>query len=108
VAPGFQAALRSFADHPLVGEARGVGLVGALEMVADKSSRRPFDPAQKVGPRIARAAREHGLVTRAMGDTMGFSPPLVISQAEITEMFTRFGRALDEVAAEMQPAHKAA
>ncbi|MGI4955392.1 MAG: aspartate aminotransferase family protein [Janthinobacterium lividum] len=108
VAPGFQAALRAFADHPLVGEARGVGLVGAIEMVADKASRRAFDPAQKVGPRIAKAAREHGLVTRAMGDSMGFSPPLVITATEITEMFARFGRALDQVAAEMPASRQAA
>ncbi len=108
VASCFQATLRSFADHPMVGEARGVGLVGALEMVADKASKRPFDPAQKVGPRIAKAARQHGVVTRAMGDTMGFSPPLVISKAETAEMFTRFGRALDEVAVELQLAQHAA
>jgi 4-aminobutyrate--pyruvate transaminase len=108
VAPGFQAALQAFADHPMVGEARGVGLVGAIEMVADKASRRAFDPAQKVGPRIAKAAREHGLVTRAMGDSMGFSPPLVITAAEITEMFARFGRALDQVAAEMPASRQAA
>jgi 4-aminobutyrate---pyruvate transaminase len=108
VAPTFQRELRRFADHPLVGEARGVGLVGALEMVADKDARTPFDPALKVGPRIARAAREHGIITRAMGDTMGFSPPLVISEAEITEMFARFGRALAEVASAVLPGAKAA
>ncbi len=108
VAPVFQRELRRFAEHPLVGEARGVGLVGALEMVADKTSRAPFDPALKVGPRIAKAAREQGLITRAMGDTMGFSPPLVITAAEIVEMFARFGRALDGVAAEMAPSQRAA
>jgi 4-aminobutyrate--pyruvate transaminase len=108
VAPVFQRELRRFADHELVGEARGVGLVGALEMVADKAARTPFDPALKVGPRIASAAREHGLITRAMGDTMGFSPPLVISEAEVVEMFTRFGRALDEIAGSVLPAQRAA
>ena len=108
VAPVFQRELRRFADHPLVGEARGVGLVGALEMVADKADRTPFDPSLKVGPRIARAAREHGLITRAMGDTMGFSPPLVISKTEIVEMFARFARALDETAGSLLPAQRAA
>ena len=98
VAPVFQRELRRFADHPLVGEARGVGLVGALEMVADKPTKAAFDPALKVGPRIARAAREHGLITRAMGDTMGFSPPLVITESEIVEMFARFELALEDVA----------
>ena len=108
MAPVFQRELRRFADHPLVGEARGVGLVGALEMVADKAAKTPFEPSLKVGPRIARAAREHGLITRAMGDTMGFSPPLVITETEIVEMFVRFGRALDEVASSVQPARQAA
>ena len=108
VAPVFQRALRQFEDHPLVGEARGVGLVGALEMVADKAHKTPFDPSLKIGPRIARAAREQGLITRAMGDTMGFSPPLVISETEIVEMFARFGRALDEIAGSVKPAQQAA
>ncbi len=108
VMPVFQAALRRFAGHALVGEARGVGLVGALEVVADKASKRPFDPSEKVGARISKAARNHGLITRAMGDSLGFSPPLVISKAEVEEMFERFGRALDEVAAELRPARQAA
>ena len=108
VAPVFQRELRRFADHPLVGEARGVGLVGALEMVADKAARTPFDPSLKVGARIARAARDHGLITRAMGDTMGFSPPLVISETEIVEMFARFARALDEIAGSVLPTQRAA
>lgn len=108
VAPAFQAGLQGFAGHPLVGEARGVGLMGAIEVVADKATKRAFDPAEKVGARIAKAARQHGLIVRAMGDSIGFSPPLVISAAEIAEMFARFGRALDEVAAEIRPASKAA
>ena len=108
VAPVFQQALHAFAGHPLVGETRGVGLVGAVELVADKGSRRAFEPAMKVGPRVAKAARAAGLVTRAMGDTMGFSPPLVITAAEVREMFARFGRALDEVAGELAGARQAA
>lgn len=107
VAPAFQVALRQFAGHDLVGEARGVGLVGAVEVVADKATKQPFDPAQKVGARVSKAARRHGLITRAMGDSLGFSPPLIITQAEIAEMFARFRRALDEVATEMQPAKAA-
>lgn len=108
VAPVFQQALKSFADHPLVGEARGVGLVGAIEVVADKATKRAFEPAEKVGARIAKAARQNGLIVRAMGDSIGFSPPLVINEAEVAEMFARFGKALDEVAAEVRPASKAA
>jgi 4-aminobutyrate--pyruvate transaminase len=97
VAPRFQARLRQFADHPLVGEARGVGLIGAVELVADKASRRPFAPAAGVGAACMAAAEEEGLIQRAMGDTLAFCPPMIITESEIDEMFDRFGRALDRV-----------
>ena len=103
VAPALQAGLRRFADHPMVGEVRGVGLVGAVEVVQDKATKQPFASADKVGPRIAQAAARHGLITRAMGDSLGFSPPLIITEAEIGQMLDRFGRALDEVWAEVRP-----
>jgi len=96
LAPHFQAGLRAFADHPLVGEARGIGLIGALEVVQDKASHKPFDGALAVAGKIVARAQEHGVILRAMGDAIAFSPPLVISRAEIDEMFMRFGRALDE------------
>ncbi len=101
VGPRLQAGLRQFADHPLVGEVRGVGLVGAIEMVADKATKQPFAPEQKVGPSIAKAAEENGLILRAMGDSLGFSPPLIISEDEIDQLLTRFGRALDSVSKQM-------
>ena len=94
LAPQFQERLRSFASHPLVGEARGVGLVGALEFVADKASKAPFDPPGSCGAKIAELCHEEGLVIRAIGDVIAFCPPLVISSADIDEMFNRFGRAL--------------
>ncbi len=96
LAPHFQAGLRAFADHPLVGEARGIGLIGALEVVQDKASHKPFDGALAVAGKIVARAQEHGVILRAMGDAIAFSPPLIISAAEIDEMFMRFGRALDE------------
>lgn len=98
VAPHFQAALRRFADHPLVGEVRGVGLVAGIELVADKTTREPFPPARAMGARVAALAQKHGLITRAMGDTLAFSPPLIITEAEIDELAARLGRALDEAA----------
>ena len=94
LAPQFQERLRSFASHPLVGEARGVGLIGALEFVADKASKAPFDPPGSCGAKIAELCHEEGLVIRAIGDVIAFCPPLVISSADIDEMFNRFGRAL--------------
>ncbi|MGE0716692.1 MAG: aspartate aminotransferase family protein [Alphaproteobacteria bacterium] len=102
VAPALQAGLRRFADHPLVGEVRGVGLVGAVEVVRDKATREAFKPEEKVGPSIAKAAEQHGLIVRAMGDSIGFSPPLIITESEIGEMLSRFGKALDDVWAGMQ------
>ena len=94
-----QAGLRRFLDHPLVGEVRGVGLVAGVELVADKTSGAPFDKSLAVGPWCNARAEEHGLIVRAIGDTISFCPPLIITEAEIDEMLARFGRALDDTAA---------
>ena len=95
VAPHFQRRLRKLGDHPLVGEARGVGLVGAVELVADKASRKNFDPAKGVGNMCAAFSQEEGLILRALaGDALAFCPPMIITEAEIDEMFDRFERAL--------------
>ena len=101
-APYFQSRLAELADHPLVGEVRGVGLMAALELVADKADRRRFEPAGRAGL----ACREHslagGLIMRAVGDIMVLSPPLVISRAEIDELVEKVARALDQTAAELR------
>jgi len=91
-----QDGLRRFADHPLVGEVRGVGLIGAIELVADKKTRRPFDPKLGIGSYCVKRAQEHGLIVRALGDSVAFCPPLIISEAEIELMLTRFGTALED------------
>ncbi|TGV64151.1 aminotransferase class III-fold pyridoxal phosphate-dependent enzyme, partial [Mesorhizobium sp. M00.F.Ca.ET.158.01.1.1] len=72
----------------IVGEVRGVGLMGAIEFVADRDNRKRFDPALKVGARISKAARDRGLIARAMphGDILGFAPPLVTTKAEAEEI----------------------
>ncbi|HVY56534.1 MAG TPA: aspartate aminotransferase family protein [Xanthobacteraceae bacterium] len=95
-APLFQKRLKALGGHPLVGEARGLGLIGAVELVADKTTRRPFDPPLAVGPTCVRLAQEEGLIVRVIaGDTISLCPPLVISPQEIDELFDRLGRALD-------------
>ncbi len=95
VAPHFQARLRRLADHPLVGEARGVGLIGAVELVANKTTRQNFDPAKAVGATCAAFAQEEGLIQRSLaGDALAFCPPMIITEGEIDEMFDRFERAL--------------
>ncbi len=97
-----QAHLRRLQDHPLVGQARGVGLIGALELVRDKALRLSHDPQAMVAARVAERAQAHGVILRNMlGDAIAFSPPLVINEAEVDEMFARFEAALDEVTEEL-------
>ena len=90
IAPRMQTALRRFADHPIVGEARGIGLVGAIELVADKSTKAPFEAAAGVGAFLSKRAHHHGLIIRPIGDTIAFCPPLIIKESEIDLMFDRF------------------
>jgi 4-aminobutyrate--pyruvate transaminase len=94
LAPKFQARLREFAAHRYVGEARSIGLIGALELVADKATKAPFEKPGAVGARVAELAQEEGLIIRAIGDIIAFCPPLIITAAEIDVMFDRFARAL--------------
>lgn len=96
ISPALQMGLRGYRDHPLVGEVRGVGLVGAVELVKDKASRESFDPKLGVGMKCAKFMQDNGVISRAMGDALAFSPPLIISQDEIAEMLSRFGKALDQ------------
>jgi 4-aminobutyrate---pyruvate transaminase len=96
LAPQFERRLRALGEHPLVGEARGVGLVGAIELVADKATKRSFEPKAGVGPRAVAFAQEEGLILRSMpGDVISICPPLVISPSEIDELFDRLVRALN-------------
>ena len=87
VGPRMQAGIRSYADHPLIGEARGIGLIGAVEIVRDKATKESFDPKAGVAAYLVRRAQHHGVILRNMpGDIVAFSPPLIISEAEIDEM----------------------
>ncbi|KXS38778.1 MAG: putrescine aminotransferase [Halomonadaceae bacterium T82-2] len=88
----------SLATHPLVGEARSLGLIGALELVADKASGRRFDKALAAGNLCRDLSLEAGLVMRSVGDTLIISPPLVITRDQIDELVARARRALDEAA----------
>jgi 4-aminobutyrate--pyruvate transaminase len=94
--PQFQGRLAALEDHPLVGEARGLGLVGAVELVADKATKRSFDAKAGVGPRAVRFAEEEGLIVRFIaGDVISICPPLIIAPDEIDALFDRLARALD-------------
>jgi adenosylmethionine-8-amino-7-oxononanoate aminotransferase len=99
-APRFEAGLRKLTAHPLVGDARSRGLLGALELVADKATKRGFDPALKLADRIAVIAYRNGLVFRAFGDNiLGFAPALCYGEREFALLFERLEKILDEVLA---------
>ena len=99
LAPRFQAGLKALAAHPLVGEARGVGMIGAIEIVANKTDKTAFAPAGRGGATVLRFAHEEGLIARQMGDAIALSPPLVITEAEVDDLLARLARALDRAAA---------
>ncbi len=99
VAPVFLDRLKKLEQHPLAGEARGVGLIGAVELVADKSSKRAFDPKKAVGGACVNFLQELGVINRAMGDSVAFCPPLIITADEINELFDIVEIALDRTEA---------
>jgi L-2,4-diaminobutyrate transaminase len=102
VGPAFQASLRkAVGDHPLVGDVRGEALIAGVELMADPEARRPFPAQQKVGLRLHELCLEEGLVVRALGDTLAFSPPLCIHEDELDEAIRRFACGLDRLTAEL-------
>jgi 4-aminobutyrate--pyruvate transaminase len=94
----FQSRLRELREHPLVGEVRGVGLIAAVELVADKKTKKLFEPTGKVNAFVAKRALENGLVTRALpaSDALGFCPPLFCSKDEFDEIIDKFKMTLDQ------------
>ncbi|KAA5604847.1 aspartate aminotransferase family protein [Roseospira marina] len=99
VGPHMQARLRTLADHPLVDEVRGVGLIAGVEIARDKAKRQPFEPAQGVGAALGRHLHRRGVITRVIGDTIAFSPPLIITDEEVDAMVERVALALDDTLA---------
>ena len=90
-----QGRLREFSDHPLVGEVSGVGMIGAVELVADRASKRPFD-GMKVGQFCAKAAEDNGLIIRPLGgNRVAVCPPLIIETSHVDELIEKFGAALN-------------
>ena len=84
--------------HPLVGQARGVGLIGAVEIVRDKQTREQFPVADKVAVQIANFARSHQLILRPTpGDSVALCPPLIINSKELDMVFDRLTAALDDM-----------
>ena len=100
VGPYLQGKLQALAAHPLVGEARGVGLIGAVQIVADKASRAPLPAAAGIGPLIQQSAMDRGVLLRATPDAVYICPPLIITKAEIDELMDALSAALDDGYAE--------
>jgi 4-aminobutyrate--pyruvate transaminase len=96
VTPRFQERLVRLSAHPLVGEARGVGLLGGIEIVKDKRTKEQFPQEAKAAAQIVARCLEQGLILRPLpGDVVGICPPLVIEEHEIDQLFDRLERALD-------------
>lgn len=96
VAPRFARRMTKLGEHPIVGETVSVGLIGAIELVADKKTKASFDPSRLVAAQGARLCEKEGLILRPlMGDRIAVCPPLIITEAEIDELFDRFDRAMN-------------
>ncbi|MEM8798307.1 MAG: aminotransferase [Pseudomonadota bacterium] len=96
MAPLFEKRLQAFNDHPLVGNTRSRGLIGAVELTSDKATRKPFDPSLTVGMKCVMALQRHGAILRAIGDTIALCPPMIISEDELNALFDMLEKALDE------------
>jgi putrescine aminotransferase len=103
----FQEAIATLRDHPLVGEVRAVGYLGAVEIVSDKQTNTRFPKDDEAGTTCRNFCMAHGLIVRAVGDTMVMSPPLIISEGEIDELVAILRRCLDLSAGVLNPDSRA-
>ncbi len=91
-----QVRLAALIEHPLVGDVRGKGLLGGIELMKDGDKRIAFDAHQTAGATVVQRAYERGLILRPLGDTIGICPPLVISESQVHELFDKLTMALDD------------
>ena len=91
-----QSRISKLGEHPLVGDARGTGFLGALELVKDKETRERFDDKETAGTTCRDLCMQNGLVMRAVGDTMIMCPPLVITREQIDDLYDRAKESLDQ------------
>lgn len=92
-----QARLRELADHPLVGEVRGVGLIAAVELVGNKETKEPLEKVGNLGGLVNAAMVNNGVITRNMGDSLGFCPPMIITPEQVDVMVDATKKSIDEV-----------
>ena len=95
VMPKFQAGLEALHDHPLVGEVRHAGLMGAIEVAPKQGDPTPFETPGKVGAALSAELLKHGVILRAIGDSLALCPPMIISEDEIEQLFAPMEKALD-------------
>jgi 4-aminobutyrate--pyruvate transaminase len=91
----FQNRLRTFQDHPLVGDVRGIGLIAGVELVRDKTTKERFEPIGTAGALVTQLAFDRGLICRAILDTIAFAPPLCITKGQIDDVVEIFAAALE-------------
>ena len=89
--------LGGLATHPHVGDIRQRGLIGGIELVADKGTKTPYNPSHQIGVRVCREARKHGVIVRPLGDVVVLMPPLAISVAQIGALMDAVGACIAEV-----------
>ena len=99
VASQFQRRLQALGLHALVGEARGIGLVGAVELVQSKDSKAAFDSRHAVGAKCMAFCQERGLIVRAIGDAIAICPPFIVTPQDVDDIFDRLGDGLDDTLA---------
>ena len=96
ITPKFQERVNKLGTFEFVGEARGIGLIAALEIVKNKDKKENFDPYGKVGKQIAEICQKNGLIVRAIGDVIAICPPLIITEEQVDEMFDILEASLTE------------
>jgi adenosylmethionine-8-amino-7-oxononanoate aminotransferase len=93
--------LRTLEDLECVGEVRGLGLMAAVELVADREAKKPFDQGLRVGARITRHAQAAGLILRTRGDVVTLAPPFVITEAEVDDVVAMLREAIGKTMGEV-------
>lgn len=97
-----QKRLHELADHELVGEVRGVGLIAAVEMVADKATKAPLGKPGALGGLVNGFMQENGVISRNMADAVAFCPPLIITEQQVDTMVDALAKSLDQAAGQVR------
>ncbi len=97
--PTFEGRLHKLAERDLIGETRGRGMIGAFEMVADRATKRAYDPKMMVGAKCNEFCQQRGVILRNLGDAIGICPPLIMTEEQLNDMFDKIELAIDDTEA---------